>query len=85
MMDDQTIVCDPLIMNAVIDSGDVACEDPKRGGLRNIPKTHAIIYASAEQIPSPPRSMELTDTRRKATVNVPTDPLNTFGATLGGK
>jgi hypothetical protein len=34
---------------AVIDSVDTACQDPNRGGIRNRPKTHAIVYASADQ------------------------------------
>ena len=42
LIDDQTIACDPLLTNAVIDAVDTTCQHPKRGGVRNITKTHVI-------------------------------------------
>ena len=30
-MDDQTIICDPALTNAVVDAVDTTCQDPKRG------------------------------------------------------
>ena len=49
-MDDQTVLCDPLLANAVIDAVDSTCQGPKRGGVRNRVKTHVILYASPEHI-----------------------------------
>ncbi|MFM7987604.1 MAG: hypothetical protein ACKPKO_50645, partial [Candidatus Fonsibacter sp.] len=46
LMDDQTIVCDQFLANAVIDSVDAACQHPNRGGIRNRLKTHVIIHAT---------------------------------------
>ena len=48
VMDDQTIVCDPKLANAVVDPVDHTCQHPKPGGVRNRIKTHAIIYATDE-------------------------------------
>ena len=43
IMDDQTVICDPILVNAVVDAVDAACQDPKRGGVRIRVKTRAII------------------------------------------
>ena len=50
LMDDQTIPCDPVLTNAVIDAVDITCQDPKRGGVRNRTKTHAVLYASPQEL-----------------------------------
>ena len=34
LMDDQTIACDFVLTNAVIDAVDTTCQDAKRGGVR---------------------------------------------------
>ena len=50
LMDGQAIICDPILTNAVIDAVDTTCQDPKRGGVRNRPKTHVILYANPQEI-----------------------------------
>ncbi|MFM7978988.1 MAG: hypothetical protein ACKPKO_06690, partial [Candidatus Fonsibacter sp.] len=46
LMDDQTIICDPALINTIIDAVDRACAAPTRGGIRNRTKTHVILYAT---------------------------------------
>ncbi|MFM7987187.1 MAG: hypothetical protein ACKPKO_48535, partial [Candidatus Fonsibacter sp.] len=85
LMDDQTIVLEPSLINTSIDAVDHACQTPTQGGIRNRTKTHAIIYATPEQHQSMGHTWDLDQIRRKAILNVPTDRLKTLGATLGGR
>ena len=39
IMDDQTIICDPKLVNPIIDAVDQTCQRPERGGVRNRIKT----------------------------------------------
>ena len=83
LMDDQTIACDPMLTNAVIDAVDVTCQGPKRGGICNRTKTHVILYASPQELQVNHLAWGISEIQQKATLNTPTDPLNTLGATLG--
>ena len=65
-MDDQTVICDPIMTNAVIDAVDAACQDPKRGGIRNRVKTHAIIYATDTQRQQFQHTWNLEDVQQKS-------------------
>ena len=85
LMDDQTIACDPVLINSVIDAVGTTCQDPKRGGVRNRPKTHVILYATPEQLQQKQHSWGISQIEQKATFNTPLDPLKTLGATLGGR
>ena len=84
LMDDQTIACDPILVNAVIDAVDTTCQDPKRGGVRNPTKTHVILYASPQDLQLNHSAWGINQIQQKATLNTPSDPLKTLGATLGG-
>ena len=85
LMDDQTIMCDPALTNAVVDAVDTTCQDPERGGICNRPKTHVILYATPEQLQHNQDNWNIAQTQQKATLNTPLDPFKTLGATLGGR
>eukprot|EP00974_Lingulodinium_polyedra_P067307 6516746-Lingulodinium_polyedra.AAC.1 len=51
-MDDQTIFCDPRIVSDVLKTVDEKTEMPERGGKRNRAKTHAIYYATYDEMQS---------------------------------
>ena len=57
---------------------------PKRGGVRNRTKAHVILYATPQEIQHNHLTWGIKEITHKATLNTPTDPLQTLGATLGG-
>ena len=74
IMDDQTIICDPTLVNSIIDADDVACQGPSRGGVRNRVKTHVILYATPEQHQQQ-HTWNLSAAQQKTTLHAPTDDL----------
>eukprot|EP00974_Lingulodinium_polyedra_P033314 3203374-Lingulodinium_polyedra.AAC.1 len=49
-MDDQTIVCDPRLVTAILTAVDERTEATTRGGKRNVEKTHVIYYATDDDL-----------------------------------
>jgi hypothetical protein len=86
LMDDQTIACDPLLTNAVIDSVDLACQYQNRRKPQLAKDTpHRLRFH--RPVPTPPPHMEPsgdTATNKETTLNIPTDPFKTLVATHGG-
>ena len=74
-MDDQTVMCDPRLVNHVIDAVGAMCEDPNRGRVRNRLKTHVIIYATLEQVQEHQYEWNLDMLNGKATLTEPIDDL----------
>ena len=85
LMDDQTVMCDPRLKSPIRDALDKECTDPTRGGERNCTKTHAIIYASAQQIADQSHLWEIPGIQRRATLNSPKDEVRSLGASHTGR
>eukprot|EP00974_Lingulodinium_polyedra_P041713 4006831-Lingulodinium_polyedra.AAC.1 len=83
-MDDQTIVCGPRLVTAILTAVDERTEATTRGGKRNVEKTHVIYYATDDDIRNHDADWEMSDVRTKATVNTAADALRVLGGTLGG-
>eukprot|EP00974_Lingulodinium_polyedra_P102009 9879861-Lingulodinium_polyedra.AAC.1 len=78
-MDDQTIVCDPRLVTAILTAVDERTEATTRGGKRNVAKTHVIYYATDDDMKKHADAWKLTDVKTKATVNTPADTLRVLG------